>query len=406
MTEERRGPSREEFDYQVRDALIHLYDLAYLQTHALVNVVSRDSASDTIRGKLLRRQMLDALETLRPDPGTPAQSRAWRSHRLLELRYVEGLSVEESAEQLGMSRSQYHREHARALDAVVSLLWERWGPDVLLRSEQDGVRQLGERGTLARAEINVVSDRGAPPTIDLHEVMTSLNAILGPLSKQQRAPIRIVAAGEPTLVARSSVVLRQALLGVLTQALTVGAGNEVEVTIGRSGDRVETRVRATVTRDDRAVDREAEILREFVQALEGELTVETTPDGSWTAVISLPVATRRIILIVDNSSDFVDLVSRYLEPHGWQVIGAVDAHEAMGAARRLHPRVILLDLVLPGEDGWDLMLRLKTEPDTRDIPVVICSILNEPQLAFSLGAAGYVLKPVTELSLLRALARW
>jgi len=61
---------------------------------------------------------------------------------------------------------------------------------------------------------------------------------------------------------------------------------------------------------------------------------------------------------------------------------------------------------MPDEDGWEVLMLLKSVPETQEIPVVICSVVNEPDLARSLGAAGSLTKPVSQEALLAALAPW
>jgi CheY-like chemotaxis protein len=61
---------------------------------------------------------------------------------------------------------------------------------------------------------------------------------------------------------------------------------------------------------------------------------------------------------------------------------------------------------MPGRDGWELLLELKRDRGTREIPVVLCSVLDEPRLALSLGAAGYLHKPIDQGQLVGALSRF
>jgi Amt family ammonium transporter len=77
--------------------------------------------------------------------------------------------------------------------------------------------------------------------------------------------------------------------------------------------------------------------------------------------------------------------------------------EAYALACHQHPGAILLDVVIPGRDGWELLLELKQLPSTRDIPVIICSVLDEPAVAIALGAAAYLQKPIDQDRLLAAL---
>src|SRR4029453_1957716 len=101
----------------------------------------------------------------------------------------------------------------------------------------------------------------------------------------------------------------------------------------------------------------------------------------------------------------VELLRVYLEGAGCSVEVARDGAEGFDKARQLHPALITLDLLLPKVDGWDLLIRLKGEPATRDIPVVIVSIVEEQGKGFALGAADYLIKPVSREEMLQALQR-
>jgi len=89
-----------------------------------------------------------------------------------------------------------------------------------------------------------------------------------------------------------------------------------------------------------------------------------------------------------------------------EVIGVDNALRALEAIQKRSPSLILLDLMLPGQDGWEILQTLKANAATAQIPVVVCSVLHEPGLAATLGADGYLRKPVTQEALLQELARW
>ena len=120
------------FVRQVRDALAHLYDPVYLQTHPLTAALGvADPAPDpggiggarrAAAGRVLRRRLLDAVARLRPEAKAGEADRAGRMHRLLELRYVEALDPAAVQAQLGIAKSHYYREHARALAAAAAVL--------------------------------------------------------------------------------------------------------------------------------------------------------------------------------------------------------------------------------------------------------------------------------------------
>jgi CheY-like chemotaxis protein len=108
--------------------------------------------------------------------------------------------------------------------------------------------------------------------------------------------------------------------------------------------------------------------------------------------------------VVDNNADFVALVTRYLEETDWEVVGANSVEEALRLATLQQPHAVLLDVVIPDRDGWDCLQVLKQTPIIRHVPVIICSVLDEPGIATALGAAAYLLKPISSRQLLKVLA--
>ena len=113
----------------------------------------------------------------------------------------------------------------------------------------------------------------------------------------------------------------------------------------------------------------------------------------------------RIVLAVDDDPQVIRLYERYLEPQGYHVIGVTDPTKAKERASQLKPFAITLDIMMPGYDGWQVLADLKADGETRGIPVIVCSILEQQERGFSLGAADYVLKPILGDSLLNSLNR-
>jgi CheY-like chemotaxis protein len=143
----------------------------------------------------------------------------------------------------------------------------------------------------------------------------------------------------------------------------------------------------------------------FIEALGAHVDVAADAFGRPGLLLSLRGTDQPVLLVVDNNPDFVRLVERYLAGYDWQVVGSGDVEQALALARRRRPWAILLDAVMPGRDGWELLLELKRDRTTREIPVVLCSVLEEPRLALSLGAAGYLHKPINQGQLVTALSR-
>jgi CheY-like chemotaxis protein len=112
---------------------------------------------------------------------------------------------------------------------------------------------------------------------------------------------------------------------------------------------------------------------------------------------------RALLLVIDDNEGSIHLLQRYLTDDAYTVMSVPNTEQGLHMIPQLQPEVIILDVMMPGIDGWELLQRLKTLRETQLIPVIICSVINDPELAFALGASQYVPKPVTREALLRAL---
>jgi signal transduction histidine kinase/CheY-like chemotaxis protein len=168
------------------------------------------------------------------------------------------------------------------------------------------------------------------------------------------------------------------------------------------------------------------LARRFVQLHGGEIAVESALGQGSRFTFTLPVrltpsieaiaevakppeaAIERetpVVLVVEDDPQAAELLRLYIEGAGYRVEMAWDGEDGFTKACQLHPALITLDLLLPKIDGWDLLVRLKGEPTTRGLPVVIVSIMDERGKGFALGAADYLVKPVSREDLLNAVQR-
>jgi signal transduction histidine kinase/ActR/RegA family two-component response regulator len=112
------------------------------------------------------------------------------------------------------------------------------------------------------------------------------------------------------------------------------------------------------------------------------------------------------VLVVEDDRRSADLLSLYLQGAGYDVVVARDGAEGLRLARRIRPSAVLLDVLLPRLDGWEVLTALKSDPATSGCPVLVVSMLDERGKGFALGAVEYLVKPVAREELLDALARW
>jgi PAS domain S-box-containing protein len=118
------------------------------------------------------------------------------------------------------------------------------------------------------------------------------------------------------------------------------------------------------------------------------------PDRAPEEGAASPTAPGDLILVIDDDQDQLTLMSRFLHREGFNVQVAADGRTGLQLARDLHPRAILLDVMMPGVDGWSVLSKIKSDPNLAGTPVVMVTSVDQRSVAASLGAADYMLKPV------------
>jgi CheY-like chemotaxis protein len=402
------APDRAQFDKWVHEALTHLYDTPYLQTHPLADYLPQGEPEPHLpRSQRLRRALLEAIESMRPPSGTPAQSPDWRGYRILELRYIEGLGPGEVMKRMGLARSQYFHEQARVIESLTSSLWDQ-------HLAQEAAETAGQaREALARTEADRLSARATWEPVDLSSLLDDLKAVVQPLAASRDAEARLHPLEHLTVLYADRIMLRQALLALITAAVEARPGGRIALGDFASGEEIGLRVRALPGEapHEGPGDRESppaslEICEQLMRTMGGRVGLAVEEKGPWEGRLIWRAHVPRALIVVDDNEGMIDLFRRYLVGYPWQVLGAASAAEARQLLRDVIPAAIVLDVMMPGEDGWETLLSLKASEATRGIPVIICSVLREPALALSLGANAYLPKPVTQQALLQALAPW
>ena len=121
---------------------------------------------------------------------------------------------------------------------------------------------------------------------------------------------------------------------------------------------------------------------------------ERTPEPEAQSTLEDLLGTGELVLIIDDEESQRDLMSRFLQRQGFTVRTATDGRSGLELAMALRPHIILLDVMMPGMDGWSVLRALKSDAATSAIPVVMVSFVADAGLSITLGAADAVPKPV------------
>ena len=287
--------------------------------------------------------------------------------------------------------------------------------------------------------------------VDLHDTINGVMSTTVALVKEK--PVRLLQDVAPSLphVRADSMRVRQVLLNLLSNAskftdsgtVTLRARSVeavgpysgrlepfVEISVIDTGTGIAaqdmdklfepfSQVDASATRKVGGTGLGLSICRQLVELHNGRIWAESEIGKGSTFTFILPVgqplaglpevapaapgANDRVVLAVDDDPGLVGLYRRYLEPHGYRVVGVTKSSEAIPRAAELRPMAILLDVLMPNKDGWQVLTELKRSELTRAIPVIMCTLITEPDRALEMGAADYLTKPILEADLLRAL---
>ncbi len=279
--------------------------------------------------------------------------------------------------------------------------------------------------------------------VNISDIATSVLSTMSGLVKDR--PIQLKRTIEPNLptVRADAIRIRQVMINLLSNAakfteegdIMVDVGlkrgttgrNEIQVSVTDTGPGISkqdqeklfqafSQVDDSPTRKTGGTGLGLSICQQLINMHGGRIWVDSDVGKGSTFHFTLPLFRKerdgdttpignKIILSIDDDPQVVGLYDRYLQPQGYQVIPLTDPARAVERVRQLKPFAVTLDIMMPGIDGWQVLDALKSDPITRHIPVIVCSIIEDLEKGFNLGATDYLVKPILEDDLVNALDR-
>jgi CheY-like chemotaxis protein len=391
----------------LRDGFNHLYDTDYLRQSQLGQIFGIANRRDT--ASALRRRLTKAVEDLKPSEEVPSQSRDWRLYDALFYAYVQQLDQRIVADQLGLSVRHLRREQRAALEILADRLWEQLNAPDETERELQGLVPGDSEGRMFGEELAWLKNLPAEKPTDLAETFREVSALISPLAEQHAVTIEIHQVDTVPKLAVHPVALNQMLLNLLSVAVSQCENETVKVRARARQWCVDIIIRSPSRRFERLSLPDDE-LTSFQMA--GELAAMSGGRVAWLdesvgfgIQLTLPALNQLTVLAIDDNLDTLQLMERYTAGTRYRLIGCQDPDRIASMVETHAPQVIILDVMMPKVDGWKLLGRLRQHPATEDIPVVICTVLTQEKLARSLGAAGYLRKPLSRQDLLATLNR-
>lgn len=399
--------TRSSFREQVRQALLHLYDYERLCELPLSRWLG---AEPGYTGKgTLHQILLDAIQALRPEPGTPPVAPAWRTYQILFYRFAQGMAVAEVASQLGFGERHFRRQQARAIRLLADTLWESYhiGEREEGASEAPGAGDPGQQADVS-ANLAWLQGERASQQVNLQEVMAGVVKVLNRLLAAQGVHFALDLPDDLPPLSIHRLALRQILVSTLSYVVGLVPGGQVMLECRELDKSARLCIRVSPVRAGElprvTPDPDALVIsRQLLTMHNGSLELAPPGDGGLTISIHVPISRRLPVLIVDDNADTARLFARYLAESRYEPIVARSGHEALSLAPEIQPHAIVLDVMMPAQDGWEVLSLFKAHPQMERIPVIVATILTDRELALSLGAAGFLHKPVSQTALLAAL---
>ena len=388
-------------------ALLDIYDPGELAKSPLIELLNVGQQPDPPAA--LRRLLLEAIEGLKPPDSLPPQASAWRTYRILLHRYVQQIAQREIASSLGFSVRQLQRHEQVALQSLGDYLAARYELDAANAPAERRASAAAHAGA-ASQELERLRSSFASQAASLAEMVQGAIKTVAPLLEASGVRVESSVPERLPRVAVQAIPMRQALVSLLQVAARCVPGGHIAVHASAQAAQVRVLIRPRAVSSARRPlcpedNENLEMARQLV-ALSGgrlDLVPEQDAETPFSAALALPAVQELGVLVIDDNTDALQLCRRYLEGSRYTFIGARDPQQALSLAQQLSPKIIVLDVMLPEMDGWEVLERLREHPATRSTPVIVCTILPHEQLALTLGAAAFLRKPLSRAALLQAL---
>jgi signal transduction histidine kinase/CheY-like chemotaxis protein len=319
------------------------------------------------------------------------------------------------------------------------------------------LRRVHRAGTHLLGLINQVLDLSkieagklelSPETVNLGSLLEDVVGTARQLAEQNKNRLVLQAQDNLGQLTVDPMRLRQILLNLLSNACKFTKQGEVALRIRRVVDgRNWIEIAVADTGIGMTPEQQAKLFEEFSQAdsstarqyggtglglaitrklarmMGGDVTVASEPGKGSVFTVRLPAgaaplaktasgsdngrsAPTNSILVIDDDATARELLSDHLKAEGFSVVTAAGGVEGLKLARELRPSAITLDVMMPDLDGWSVLTALRQDPELADIPVIMVTIVDEHRRGISLGAAGYLTKPIDRERLHRLVSRF
>jgi CheY-like chemotaxis protein len=399
--------TKQEFIKHLRHDLIHLYDPDDLQHSPFVGLF--DIAAQFEPSSALHSILTKAVESLKPADDAP-YSHAWEIYEALFYRYVEQLSPQEVADQLAISPRHLRRKQRVALVVLADVLWKQYHLGERL-GQDEGSEIIHEQSradsTTMDKELAWLKDSSKVSSVKMDEILPTVQKMVQKLADQHGAHLDTVMPEDLPDLLIHPVALRQILLNLLSVAIPHASGGEVRILIKQLRRDVQIHIQSRKSISDVKPMQNGDcsnlVTAQRLAQLTGYRLVLSTDAPAFNAVLTVATRKQVHVLVIDDNTDTLQMLKRYTASTRYHCITTRDPTEALNLANKYSPEIIVLDVMMPQMDGWQVLEQLRQNPVTSNVRILVCSILGQSDFALFMGADAMLSKPVTPQAFLAAL---
>lgn len=387
----------ETFEIELQNTLNNFYNPVYKPDELLFEALRVDPSAG-LEGA--REVLTAAIREMKAPETAPLGSKIDVIYQILEARFLQGQSQEAASEVLSISTRHFRRKQHEAIHALALRLWDKQSRPAAGASEEETVRSAeASRIEAIAQEIQVLTNHSPGITTDLVSVLKKAVDVAGYMQEECRVEAAVGTIPEDLAIPVHPNVLRQIVLYVLLLAGEAGLNGRMEIECREEEERI---VLSFTCPGFSPVRLEIAGLETVLSALGGTADMDLSSAG-WQVRLTFPQTSRKKILVIDDNLDQIYLYRRLLAATAYEVNHLAGGDQLLEYIVANRPDLILMDILLPEIDGWDLLMQIRKNPVTSATPVVISSVMGNEAMARSLGANGYLLKPVDRKSLLQVL---
>lgn len=406
------GPSFTEFRNTFREAFLHLYTPEFKPSSLLCAVIGCDGA---VAPGLLQSRIIASIGYLVPDSTVPTSSRAQRAFLSLHERFVIGLTQEETAELLCVSVRHVQRIQRDAMYSLAGHLWQRWlarqgkAGDLQAHNEDlgedpDPRTQGADWRSQTKVELASLQASGSEAVADVIQTIRGVILLKDAATAHRGSQLAIKFVQPGLTAAVHPAALRQMLITAIGRLARYASPGPLAIFASLEDGQVKITLTAQASLERGfAAD---EILRDIL-----------VPDGASVELhrgrsrIFLALKLRALdertdtVFVVEDNPDMILFYRHCTAGTPYRIVHIKPDQDIIRTIDNARPDVVLLDVMMPDVDGWQILIHLHERPSTRDIPVIVCSVVKEDELARALGAVCFLSKPVEPRRLVEALDR-